>query len=136
MSLKVLLVDDDKVALFLQRIIILESKFTSDVETFSNGMDTLAYLNTHYQDGQEFFIFLDIHMPGMNGWQLLEAINAQPYADQVFVAMASSYSALPDLAPAYGFRQLVYTFEKPVTIEGCQEIMALPALKKHFIITG
>ena len=132
MSLKVLLVDDDKMAVFLQKIIIIDSNFSQEVETFSNGMDTLAYLNTHYFQGDDFFIFLDIHMPGMNGWQLLEAINAQPYAGQVFVAMASSYSALPDMAPSQGFTQIVYTFEKPVTLEACHEIMQLPALKKYF----
>ena len=132
MSLKVLLVDDDKMAVFLQKIIIVDSKFTTEVETFTNGTDTLTYLGEHYKNGDQFFIFLDINMPGMNGLQLLEVINQQPYADQVLVALASSYSATIDNTVPLNYKQIVYTFEKPVTITGCHQIMQLPALKKYF----
>ena len=132
MSLKVLLVDDDKMAVFLQKIIILDSKFSSEIETFTSGPDTLDYLNSHYQSGEQFFIFLDINMPGMNGLELLEEINKQPYADRVFVAMVSSYSPTIASTGNFNHKQIVYTFEKPVTIEGCQEIMELPQLKKYF----
>ena len=105
MSLKVLLVDDDKMAVFLQKIIILDSKFSSEIETFTSGPDTLDYLNSHYQSGEQFFIFLDINMPGMNGLELLEEINKQPYADRVFVAMVSSYS--PTIASTGNFNHKI-----------------------------
>ena len=132
MSLEVLLVDDDKMAVFLQKIIILESKFSSAVETFTSGAETLDYLINHYQRGEQFFIFLDINMPGMNGLELLEKINQQPFADKVLVAMVSSYSPAVSTTEAFNYKQVVYTFEKPITIEGCKEIMELPELKPYF----
>ena len=133
MSLKVLLVDDDKMALFLQKIIILESKFTLELNTFTNGKDALHYLEDHSGAGHDFFIFLDINMPHMNGWQLLDAINNRSqFTDRVFVAMVSSYSTITDEAAYSNYEQIVYTFEKPVTIEGCREIMELSSLKKYF----
>ena len=133
MSLKVLLVDDDQMALFLQKIIILESKFTFELNTFTNGKDALNYIEDNSGAGDDFFIFLDINMPHMNGWQLLDAINNRSqFTDRVFVAMVSSYSTITDETAYSNYEQIVYTFEKPVTIEGCIEIMELPSLKKYF----
>src|SRR5205085_9252872 len=104
---KVLLVDDDKMAVFLQKIIILDSKFSSEIETFTSGPETLDYLNNHYQTGEQFFIFLDINMPGMNGLELLEKINQQPYAGKVFVAMVSSYSPAINATDTFNHKQVV-----------------------------
>ena len=129
MNLKVLLVDDDKMAVFLQEIIILESGFTSDLSTFSNGKDTLEYLDSDHYSGDDYLIFLDINMPVMNGKEFLDQLKTRVYADRVFVAMVSSYSAKAD-EEFKKYRQVIYTFEKPITAELCDKIKKLPELSK------
>ena len=132
MSLKVLITDDDEMAIFFQKIIILESKFTHEIISFTNGWETLDYLKNNYKSVDEYFIFLDINMPLMNGWELLNEINKYEFSAQVYVAMVSSYSAVKDKEAKTKYKQIVYLFEKPVTSEICLQLMELPVLAKYF----
>lgn len=131
MSLKVLLVDDDEIAVFLQKMIIIKSKLAKEVHTFFNGIEALEYLN---QSGEqnEFLILLDINMPVMNGWQLLNEINKMDYAGRVYVALAAHHSNLADLQAARQYPQIVNIFEKPVSTNMCESLMKLPHIKKYF----
>ena len=132
MSLKVLLTDDDKMAVFLQKIIITESGLANDVLSFSNGLETLDYLNANDEPKNEYIIFLDINMPVMNGWDFLaEAIN-QPYYKRMYVVMASSYSETKDREASARYSQIIHIFEKPITLEICHKIMKLPVIARHF----
>ncbi len=135
MSLKVIITDDDKMAGFLQKIIILESKFTREIILFTNGHETLDYLKKNYKSGDEYFIFLDINMPLMNGWELLTEINKHEFAGRVYVAMVSSFSPVTDGEAKAKYKQIVYLFEKPVTLEICYALMELPVLAKYFTNT-
>lgn len=71
---RILLVDDDEPTNFLNKMVIEEMDCTEEIITATSGAKALDYL-TVKSDGtypQPDLIFLDINMPGMNGWEFLE----------------------------------------------------------------
>lgn len=72
--LNVCLIDDDKIYQFTARKIIESTGHAEKILAFPNGKEALAYIQTHVAESESIpdVIFLDIHMPVMNGWQFLE----------------------------------------------------------------
>ncbi|SFD25731.1 response regulator [Algibacter pectinivorans] len=66
---KILLVDDDRATNFYNQIILKRHKVNYDIEVLENGLKAIEYIqNNSLPD----FIFLDINMPIMDGFQFLE----------------------------------------------------------------
>lgn len=100
----VLLIDDDEDDNFYHKRIIHKANITEKVQCIESGPEALAYLSS-IQSGrneQVNFIFLDLNMPQMNGWEFLEAYQKLnfPGKDQskIFLLTTSSYPV--DLAKA------------------------------------
>lgn len=84
--------DDPMVAKVMQKILGLYG----NIGVVTNGDDVLQYYKEHVPD----IVFLDIHMPGVNGLNNVEAIlNYNPYA---FVIVFSSDSVAPKILTALG----------------------------------
>jgi response regulator RpfG family c-di-GMP phosphodiesterase len=132
MGLKILMVDDDKVAVFLQRIILDECDFTKALIHFSNGPDALGFLDRDHVTCDDYFIFLDVNMPGMSGWEFLDAIKLRPYSQKVFISLACGNPDANELEKIRQSKQIIHLFEKPVDEALCTTIKQLPALKKYF----
>lgn len=75
MSTIVLNVDDDQVTLMLHKILIKALGFDFNVEDFTCGEDVLSYLKS-FEDlkNKKFLMLLDINMPGMSGWGVLDEL--------------------------------------------------------------
>ena len=83
--LKVLVIDDDRrVCSFLQRL--LSKKFGLEVLSSSDGIEGLAIINKEKPD----IVFCDIHMPLMDGIEILESIRATPHISNTHVVVLSS----------------------------------------------
>lgn len=70
----ILLVDDFEGANFLHEKVIREVGCAEKVHVETNGENALSFLRTEQKDGYPHpeIIFLDLNMPGMNGWEFLE----------------------------------------------------------------
>jgi CheY-like chemotaxis protein len=71
---KVLCVDDDPITLMLCKKVIERVNYTKEVDTAKNGEDAIAYFN-QLKNNQEIppeLVLLDLNMPIMNGWELLD----------------------------------------------------------------
>lgn len=70
----VLLIDDDRSTNFFNKIIIQKANCTDTIVVVESGEQGLEYLNTSIDQKfpQPDLIFLDINMPGMDGWEFME----------------------------------------------------------------
>jgi CheY-like chemotaxis protein len=131
MGLKLCLTDDDKMAVFLQEIILQESKLGNQVNCFYNGLELLNFLDNDVETGDDYLVFLDINMPMMGGIEFLEHLSGKPYSEKVMVALVSSYSPEADEEARAKFKQIIHVYEKPITPEACEYITALLPTKRN-----
>lgn len=131
-GLKILLVDDDKVMLFLHEAFLKRSGVLYDMVLCYNGQDALNYLDDHQNGNATFLILLDINMPVMNGWEFLRTLRERHYLSQVLIVMVSSATEESEKARAFTFTQVIDYQQKPLTVESCKRIMGSEHLKVFF----
>ena len=83
-EVKVLVVDDDKDSLDLINEVLLEAGY--EVICASSGPDAVKIL----QDTKPVVVILDIMMPGMNGFAVLEGIRASPHLKAIPVIIVTA----------------------------------------------
>jgi CheY-like chemotaxis protein len=132
----VLLIDDDDTTNFLNQRLLERMQVTDNIRTFVNGKQAFDYLynvsNTNYEHTDENYfqpelIFLDISMPVMDGFEMLdlyERLNPE-FREKIVLAVltTSTHPQDTDAAKKYSAEYLT----KPLTAE---KVSAL--IKKHF----
>tara|TARA_R110002124_G_C8974716_1_gene515939 strand:+ start:98968 stop:99378 length:411 start_codon:yes stop_codon:yes gene_type:complete len=68
---RVLLIDDDKATNFFNKMMVSRHMGFEYVDAVQGGQEALTLLST--SKNKPNLIFLDINMPGMNGWEFLTA---------------------------------------------------------------
>lgn len=74
----VLCINDNEVTLWIQKQTIMKVLLSNHIHTFLNGQDGIdfcnTFLNSDLKTGDSFpcLIFLDLHMPIMDGWEFLD----------------------------------------------------------------
>ena len=130
MSLKVLIVDDDPIFVMMHRQRVRASSIAVNPESHFDGSTALeTILSDTLQD--DYLVFLDINMPIMDGWDLLNAIQGKPNSDKVHVVMVSSSVDHRDREKAKEYPQVIGFFEKALSNESCNQIKNNPAIA-HF----
>jgi len=117
---KVLLVDDDEVSNFITKI-MLENAGVGAVVVVLNGQEALEYLEQERPD----FIFLDIKMPVMDGWEFLEETKARGIDNDINIALLSSSSHPEDIKKAGDYDHVIALMEKPLTKVRLDEVMEM-----------
>ncbi|CAK0764134.1 conserved hypothetical protein [Gammaproteobacteria bacterium] len=92
---RALIVDDSKLVCFKLSKMLEEKGISS--QAVNSGEDALTYLGTNPPPD---VVFVDIMMPGMDGYQTVEAIRAQPALAQLPIIMCSSNDTDEDRAKA------------------------------------
>ena len=133
MSLKVLIVDDDDIVIFLHETLIDMSGLSSQPAIAINGKEALEYITkSQDDDDSKYLIFLDINMPVMNGWELLDEINTQLFSDRVFVVMVTSSTDAKDKEKSMTYKNVIDFLEKPLSIEDCDRIKFSQQVSSYF----
>lgn len=70
----ILIVDDDPVATLILKKNLELIQVNQETITFSNGEEAYAYFKKNYNEKENYYVFLDINMPLMNGWDFLNSI--------------------------------------------------------------
>jgi CheY-like chemotaxis protein len=122
MTLKIMVVDDDEIILFLHREILEQCKIPFPVVCFNNARQALNEI--HLDDGRNtWLIFLDINMPVMNGWDMLEELQEEKDAKAHVVIVTSSINPA-DREKAKKYNRVIDYFEKPVSQEMIHKLMS------------
>ena len=131
----ILLIDDDEATNFVHKLIIEKAEIETEVVACMSGQMGLDYLtcqgefaaNENYP--QPGIVFLDINMPGMNGWEFLEHYEKLPAEQKgkIVVAMLTT-SMNPDDRKAGESNQNINDFmHKPLL-----EDMLMEIIEKNF----
>lgn len=101
--IKCIAIDDEKKALDVIVHYAKEIEYLNLCKVFNNPLDAIQYLESHSID----LLFLDINMPGLNGFEFLQAIHNAPKV--IFTTAYSRYAV-----ESYNFNALDYLV-KPIT---------------------
>lgn len=125
MDLTVIIVDDDPTAAYLLERLIKHQKISNEVTVLSGGSQALDYFRAHEEDRTRYLVFLDINMPDMTGWQLIEAIERRPCASRIGFLIVSSSIDQTDHDRIANYPSAIAFLEKPVSRKMLEEIKEL-----------
>lgn len=133
----ILLIDDDPATNFLHKLIIKKENCANNVICKQSAQEALDYLKSKI-DGEypnPELIFLDINMPGMNGWDFLTAyktIDKEQQAEKVVIMLTTSVDPL-DKVKAKTMDEISDFSSKPLTSERLRELLTsnFPKLFEH-----
>ncbi|HEY8896617.1 MAG TPA: response regulator [Niastella sp.] len=115
---KVLLIDDDATANYLSKELLENMKAAKEIEVAENGLRALKLITQSSPD----VIFLDIRMPGIDGFDFLERLKALALENKIKVVMLTSSMRPEDRLRAFSYKAVIEYLEKPLTSEKVQFI--------------
>ncbi|NEU08673.1 response regulator [Flavihumibacter sp. R14] len=122
MTHTILIVDDDDIVVFIHKMIIRECNISIDPISFDNGSKAFDYLNNNHREFEKCLILLDIQMPVMNGWQLLDILEEAPFREKLAVVLVTSSIDSLDRKKSEDYPLVCGFISKPLTMENCSEI--------------
>jgi CheY-like chemotaxis protein len=122
----VLCVDDDPIASKITSMTIRKTFFSKDVTTLVNGKEAVEYLSeslTKHEDCPPL-IFLDLDMPVLNGWGVLEYFesNILPHYPEAGVVILSSSVSYEDFEKGKKYASVKEFLSKPLTQEKLENL--------------
>ncbi len=133
MNLNVLIVDDDKMITLLHKVMVVKNKISTNPPLlFSDGKMALEFLSSEYNPEERYLVLLDINMPVLNGWEFLDSIQSEQYANDLLVIIVTSSVDSSDKQKARTYPQVIGFLEKPLRAESCDFIKAIPSIAPFF----
>jgi CheY-like chemotaxis protein len=124
---RVLLIDDDHITNYLHTIVLQDAGVVQQIQTAETVQDALTLLDAANQKltATPDLIFLDLNMPGLNGWDFMDAYQQRKehYSfNSVIVVLTTSVN--PDDSRRANQNKTVAEFRnKPLTNEMVTEIV-------------
>lgn len=110
---RILITDDDPVVLYMHRLTIKKCALP-DGTCFLNARDALDHI-ARQGPGINYLIVLDINMPGISGWDLLDEITEKNH-NNIHVIVVSSSVNIGDHEKAKTYPQIIGFIEKPLSV--------------------
>jgi CheY-like chemotaxis protein len=115
---KVLLVDDDAAANYLSKELLERLHAANNIEVAENCIRALTMVKRSNPD----VIFLDIRMPGADGFDFLERLKSLALEKKIKVVMLTSSLRPEEKLKAFSYKAVIEYLEKPLTVEKVQRL--------------
>lgn len=119
---QLLIIDDDAVSVLILKKMLINAGFLDNPMIFKNGNEAINFLNSNYKSIEKYFIFLDINMPIMNGWEFLEEIEPKINTENFSVYLLTSSTSEQDIIKSKNYKSIKKFISKPVAKEILSEI--------------
>jgi len=127
----VLLIDDDRPTNFLHKKVIERTGLEVEVQALTSASEALEFLTgTGSYAGvpqlrRPGIIFLDINMPGMNGWEFMDAYNqlTETQKARIVVIMLTTSLNADDRERALQNKDIATFYHKPLRSEVVMELV-------------
>jgi two-component system, response regulator len=129
-QIEILLVDDNDDDVVLIGESFKESRFLNLMHVVNDGVEALAYLRREGKYKSAVLpglVLLDINMPKMNGFEVLQAMKADPQLRTIPVVMLTTSTRDVDIARSYDSGACSFV-SKPVDLEKLKEVIKQFAL--------
>jgi CheY-like chemotaxis protein len=131
----ILLVDDNPADNTYHSIIIKEADVCNHIKIATSGLEALNYIiNSGDANQSESFpkpelVYLDINMPGMNGFEFLEEYHKldEKLKSKILIVMLTTSLNIEDKKRAIETEEVTEFENKPLTVELVQE-----TIEKYF----
>ncbi len=123
--IEILLVDDNDDDIVLLTESFADSRFLNILQVVHDGEEALEYLR---QEGRYHsakppgLVLLDINMPRMNGFEVLQAMKSDPILRTLPVVMLTTSTRDEDIARSYAGGACSFV-SKPVSFEKLKEVI-------------
>jgi CheY-like chemotaxis protein len=132
-------VDDDSIALFISKINLKKSNFCQEIISFENSYEALNYFENQIQltaDLQKIpnLIFLDLSMPGMDGWEFIDIFEEkyQIFKENILIILLSSTSNPADKLKAEEHPMIYALLDKANAESNLNFLKTLPKISAYF----
>ena len=131
--LEILLVEDNPGDVRLTQEAFRDAKVRNEMVVVGDGLEAMAYLkreNKYAHATRPDLILLDLNLPRMNGFEVLDAVKADESLKRIPVVVLTTSQAEQDIIRSYDLHANAYV-TKPVDLE--QFIVAIQAIENFWL---
>ena len=128
---EILIAEDDQIIIELQKR-QLGKLVQAPLQSFWNGKELINHIHKVIEEREAILIFLDINMPIMDGWEVLDRINEFYAHKNIFVVMLTSSVFPSDKEKALSYPQVISFSDKFLEPEDYKEIWNTDVLSPFF----
>ncbi len=122
----IMLIDDDKTFNLLTSLVIKRYMADANLQIYASALAALEYIEANIGNVSALpvFIFLDIRMPQIDGFEFLEQLNSydQEHIQNIRIAILTSSLNIADQKKAFSYKQVKYFLEKPLHLLKLKEL--------------
>jgi CheY-like chemotaxis protein len=131
-NFEVIIVDDDEMTVFLHEVYVKENAFHPAPKSFYNGKDVIDYFDTYFNVAKHYCILLDINMPILDGWEVMDQIIENGMDKNTSVIILTSSINTADRIKAQKYKMVIDYVEKPLSAENIEKIKSKENIKAYF----
>ena len=128
---EVVIAEDDLIIARLEQYSLQKTVHCTPI-ICKNGKEAIKYLDKRKDPETPVLLILDLNMPVLDGWDVLEILESKPYSKNIFVVVVTSSIFQEDQKRALNNPQVIGYFVKPLFRDHFKQIFELPQINHLF----